>query len=547
MQVGRARLIYRGVIGHKAKALTCALVLIGFASAAQADGTSTGSTKDTGPTTTVAGVTVYGAIDIGYAYQTHGAPLSGFLSTGLQYNMFGSTNSNRQISSIAPNGLSNSFIGVKVEESLGWGWTAIAKLESGIQPLTGEFTDGCASLARANGVDIFHQVSKGDSSRCGQFLNQAAWGGVSNAAFGTLTAGRQNNLDLELQAAYDPMALSYAFSLIGYSGGAGAGIGDTEASRWDNSVKYVYQYGPVHVAGMYAQGGQDTAMHSDGWGANIGGTLWGLSVDFVYQKENSVVSGASLSAAQVAGLPLGFGIDKTLAATISDNTGIIAAAKYTFDFSGAGLKDGGYKDNACCCTGSADDPWWCGKLTLYAGYQHVSLSNPTDLGPNPPVTVPNAVVGPPPVNQFFATATNFWTTIGGYKLAFVNNNAYVSDRVLQTWWAGAKYDLPSNWSFAIAYYRIDQNNYVRGAVGQLPGTDGVACFAAARVVVGTRVTPPTQCAGELNMGSFLIDYAFNKYFDVYAGVNYSQVDGGLESGFLQDNSFLFMTGARLRF
>jgi predicted porin len=538
MQTGRARLFNRGVIGHKTKALICALILAGSASAAQADGTGSGSLKDalpSAPPTSVAGVTVYGAIDIGYAYQTHGAPLSGFLSTGLQYNMFGSTSSNKQISSIAPSGLSASFIGVKVEEALGWGWTAIAKLESGIQPLAGNFDDGCASLAHANGVDIFHQVSKGDSSRCGQFLNQAAWGGISNAAYGTLTAGRQNNLNLELEAAYDPFALSYAFSLIGYSGGAGAGIGDTEASRWDNSVKYVYQYGPVHVAGMYAQGGQDTAMHGDGWGANAGATLWGLSFDFVYMKENSVVSGASLSAAQVAALPVGFGIDKTIAATISDNTGLIGAVKYTFDFSGGGgLKDGG---GDCCCTGSADDPWWCGKLTLYAGYQHAELANPTDLGPFP---LTNAA----------GVATNFWTTIGGYKLAFVNNQAFVTDRVLQTIWAGAKYDLPSNWSLVGAWYHIDQNSYVRTTLNTNGTVANVRDCAVARANVAATAIgnkTPTQCSGALDMGAFMVDYAFNKYFDVYAGVNYSTIDGGLANGFLQDNSFLFMTGARLRF
>jgi predicted porin len=537
MQIGRARHFHRRAIAGRA--LLFALTLTGFTSAAQADGDKSGSLKDALPAmppTTVAGVTVYGAIDIGYAYQTHGAPLSGFLSTGLQYNMFGSTSSNKQISTIAPNGLSNSFVGVKVEESIGWGWTAIAKLESGIQPLSGEFTDGCASLAHANGVDIFHQVSKGDSSRCGQFFNQAAWGGISNAAYGTLTAGRQNNLDLELQAAYDPFALSYAFSLIGYSGGAGAGIGDTEASRWDNSVKYVYQYGPVHAAGMYAQGGQDTALHSDGWGANIGATLWGFSADFVYQKENSVVSAASLSAAQVAALPSGFGIDKTLAATISDNTGLIGAVKYTFDFSGKG----GLKDGDCCCTGSADDPWWCGKLTLYAGYQHVSLANPTDLGPFPPTTL---IAGQ-------NVATNFWTTIGGYKLAFVNNQAFVTDRVLQTIWAGAKYDLPANWSIVGAWYHIDQNNYVRTTLNTNGTVANVRSCSQARAAVVLPVTgnpTPTQCAGNMDMGSFMIDYAFNKYFDVYSGVNYSTISGGLASGFLQSDSFLFMTGARLRF
>jgi predicted porin len=533
MKAGRASLFYQGVTAHKAKAVAYAFVLAGFASAAQADGTTpAASTKDAAPTLSAAGVTVYGAIDVGYAYQTHGAPLSGALSTGLQYNMFGSASSNKQISTIAPNGLSQSFIGVKVEEAIVQGWTAIAKVESGFLPTSGELADGCASLVRNSGKDLFHQDSKGDSSRCGQWFNGVAYGGISSSTYGTLTAGRQNNLDLELQAAYDPMALSYAFSLIGYSGGAGAGLGDTETARWDNSVKYVYQYGPFHAAGMYSQGGQDTGMHGDGWGANVGGTLWGISADFVYMKENSAVSAASLSAAQVAGLPTGFSIDRTLAAVISDNTGYIAGLKYTFDFSGAGgLKDGGgYKDGNCCCTGSADDPWWCGKLTLYFGYQYASLANPTDLGPNPPIN---------------AVATNYWTTVGGYRLAFVNNNAYVTDRILQTWWAGAKYDLPANWSIVAAYYRIDQNSYRRGAIGQLPGTDGVTCAAAPRVTPGNPT--PTQCAGALNMGSFMIDYAFNKFFDVYAGINYSQVDGGLASGFLQSDSFLFMTGARLRF
>ena len=56
-----------------------------------------------------------------------------------------------------------------------------------------------------------------------------------------------------------------------------------------------------------------------------------------------------------------------------------------------------------------------------------------------------------------------------------------------------------------------------------------------------------NCAGNFDMGAFLVDYAFNKYFDIYAGVNYSTVDGGLESGFFENNSFLFMAGGRLRF
>src|SRR5262249_25481765 len=152
------------------------------------------------------------------------------------------------------------------------------------------------------GKDLFHQNSSGDGSRCGQFFNGPVYIGVSNPNYGILSAGRQNSPAFDLGADYDPMGLSYAFSLIGYSSTAGGGVGDTEVARLDNSVKYFYRYGPLHVAGMYAQGGQDTALHGDGYAANIGATLWGISADFVYRKENSAVSSASLSPANCTAL-----------------------------------------------------------------------------------------------------------------------------------------------------------------------------------------------------------------------------------------------------
>ena len=57
-----------------------------------------------------------------------------------------------------------------------------------------------------------------DGSRCGQAFANAAYGGLSHPLYGTLTAGRQTTLVNDGMGAYDPMALSPAFSLIGYSG-----------------------------------------------------------------------------------------------------------------------------------------------------------------------------------------------------------------------------------------------------------------------------------------------------------------------------------------
>ena len=130
----------------------------------------------------------------------------------------------------------------------------------------------------------------GDGSRCGQAFNGSAYGGLSNPIFGTLTVGRQNSLVNDGMGVYDPMAGSYAFSLIGYSGTPGGGIGDTETARWDDLVKYVFTYGPFHAAGMYTTGGQETPMVGDGYGANAGFTYKGFSIDGFWTRENGAVS-----------------------------------------------------------------------------------------------------------------------------------------------------------------------------------------------------------------------------------------------------------------
>ena len=45
----------------------------------------------------------------------------------------------------------------------------------------------------------------------------------------------------------------------------------------------------------------------------------------------------------------------------------------------------------------------------------------------------------------------------------------------------------------------------------------------------------------------MVDYQFNKHLDLYSGVNYSQVAGGLGSGFLSSDMAVFVSGLRLRF
>jgi predicted porin len=441
--------------------LVSALALAGFAATANAADLDGGAVKYPLPDTlTWQGVTVYGTVDVGYAYQTNGRPLGNIVSD-LEYSPFTTTRNftGQTISTITANALEQSKIGMKIEEDIGYGFSAIGKIDTGFNPMTGELTNGCSSFVQNAGLAYDQQTSNADSGRCGQIFNGVAYGGFSSATYGTLTGGRQQSLQLDAIAAYDPLSLSYALSLLGYSGTNG-GSGSTQAARWDDSVKYVYQYGPVHAAALYSAGGNGTGLYGNGYAVNLGGTYKGFSLDAVYTKEFAAVNllGANKD---VPGKPL--------AAAISNNEGWSVMGKYTFDLGG------GFKDE-----GSAS------RLTLFVAYTHISVANSS------------AAVD---------------LAAGGYEIT-PDNNYFTTPKVLQFEWAGAKYEFGSGWSVTGAYYHVDQSTFV---------SDNNVCTlgGASRV----------NCAGAYNQGSFLLDYAFSKHFDVYAGATYAIVNDGLAAGF----------------
>jgi predicted porin len=464
------------------KALAIALAMTGLAGTAYAADWTPPKVPDPIPDNlTWYGITPIGVLDLGYAYQTNGRPLGSVVS-GLEFSPFTTTRNytGQAISTIAHSGLQQSFIGVTVEEPLGAGWTAIARADTGVDPLQGKLSDGCSSFVANAGVVYTQQNSNADTGRCGQAFNGQLWGGISSKQYGTLTIGRNNSFQLDGIAAYDPMALSYAFSLLGYSGTDG-GSGSTQAARWDNSAKYVYDFGPITAGAMYSNGGNSTGFFGDAYGFMFGGHVGGFSAEAVWTKEHGAVN-LQTSVNDTLN-------STTLAANISDNTEWSVMGKYTWQLGSPAASAYPYPTKAAVKAESPPGD----RFSIFAGYTNISQSNP-----NTPILQGSAA--------------------GGYLLTvsptLPDNNAFTTSKVLQIYWAGVKYDFAWGLSLTGAYYHVDQNSYV---------ADGAACVAGG--------ASKTDCAGAYDQVSFLADYALNKHLDVYAGATWARVTNGLASGF----------------
>ena len=442
------------------------------------------------------GITVYGAIDTGVGWQSHGAPFDPQFVTGASY--FLQKMNRSPMWGLAPSGLSQSTIGVKGVEPIGGDFNFIFRLEAGFDPYSLQFANSPGSEWNNRGIPVNQQTTNGDSARAGQFFNNVGYIGVSSASYGTLTVFRNTSLMADGVGAFDPMQASYAFSPIGFSGVV-AGGGDTENSRYSTSVKYRFEIGDFHAAALGQFGGYQLDNGSQGaWEAEVGGDIRNLangvlSLDVIggYSKDavNLSLSGAPTNN---AGFPIAPFLPQTYTATISDNTNVMALAKYTN-----------------------------GPLKLYSGYEWMQFAPPSD-----------------PQTSFTDIAGNFVCAgCAAFNMTNINNTAYSapgnSDKILQAVWVGARYSVTEQVDVVGAYYHYNQNNFA------LSTANVAACNVAD--------TKKNFCQGTMDAVSFLIDWKFAAKFDAYAGFMYSQFNGGLANGYLARNNIDPTVGLRFRF
>jgi predicted porin len=432
------------------------------------------------------GITIYGAYDVGVGWVSHGLPENGYNYEG---ESLVNRNGNNSRVVLAPNNLQQTGLGIKGKIEFMADWYAVFNASTGINPQSGQLANMAATNTTNNGLPRYAYSETGDGARAGQAFNDEFYGGASSTYFGRLTFGRQRSLGTDAMLAYDPAGGAYSFSYIGYNGTM-AGGGDTEDTRWDEAIKYRLAYGPVHFGAMYkfvdGSGGCYSASgtwsattcapqqaHNFAYGFDLGAEHAKFAADVVFQHYNQAISVLNpLLGPQSLSAPF-------QSTTNSINTNTITGANL---IGTNNTEYGIVTDNTAIMLGAkyTRDPF-----KFFAGYEHIQQFNPSN-----PLGVGTSAQG-------------------GYLLSGVEDNNLDRPKIVQIWWTGVKYAYDIKTDITVSWYHQQQNDF------RLPP----ACSPA----TGFRAS----CAGVLNELSLYTNHHFTKRFDVYAGIAYSDVSGGL--------------------
>jgi len=434
-------------------------------------------------------VTVYGIMDVGVAGVTNAPNMNGtqwgvsgmpYVSSAVKTNQ-----TSGQAFGMMYGGESMSRLGFKGSEDMGGGTKAIFDLEIGIGPNGAVANSGLPGVTTGTA-----NVSGGDTSLQGQLFGRAAYVGLSNDKYGTVMAGRQNNLMLDNIGGYDPVN-AQMFSPINFSGSFGGG-GFTDESRV-SGLKYVDKIAGFNVNALYAPGGvtgQSTVGTTSGFQVGYETAKWGAQAIAQHttdaQSLAGITAGTTLTAAMGPSTvnSLTVAPSNAVLATIADTTAYMLTGKYN-------ITD---------------------KFTMKAGYERENIGTPSNYA---------SVAGTP-------------VTASGYTIAGIIPAQY--NKSLNVFWVGANYQFTPAIKGSLGYYNAATLGF------NASGVQGVTAAANATAAGGTKS----------QYFSVLVDYGMSKRTNLYAGVmanNNSAGAGYLVSGNtnLTTTSVIYGTGIRHTF
>jgi predicted porin len=365
------------------------------------------------------GITLYGVVDVGLQYDTHSAPFTPYRPAA-SGNIVRSNDYESPVG-VTPSNMGQSRVGLQGTEPLVGDWSAVFQVESFFNPQSGELANSMKSIVENNGKPVNQQNIGVDGSSAGQAF-QTAFLGAQSTSFGALTFGRQVTLLSEGMIQYDPNYLATAFGLLGgtnqYAGG-----GSNEDNRLDDAAKYLVSYADVVHLGALYKFNESSGSGNTAYQLNIGGSFAGASLDAYYSKVNSAITAAALTAAQVTALPgLGYSVENSVSATVSDNTAYALMGSYKLD-----------------------------PLKFFAGFEHIKWTDPN------------------------TSLKAGFSDIGGYVLAFVTNTTYLDPKQVQVYWTGVRYTVIPHLDVTAAYYYVHQDAYGTGTQANCSSTAHSVC------------------------------------------------------------------------
>src|ERR1700734_3310713 len=150
-----------GVRGRRAGTLMAASVLAILAATTVAQAQNVGPAPANGgdDSLTWKGITLYGIVDIGLQYQSHGAPISDYFPPGSEEII--QKNSNKTVLGFTPSNLSQSRVGLSGKEPLPMtdDWSGVFRMETFFNPQSGDISDGLKAVALNNGRALTAQNS----------------------------------------------------------------------------------------------------------------------------------------------------------------------------------------------------------------------------------------------------------------------------------------------------------------------------------------------------------------------------------------------------
>jgi predicted porin len=157
---------------------------------------------------------------------------------------------------------------VSGEFGFGAGDKVFFRLETAVNVTTGVLSNNGQAID--NNIYAL-RTANAASAVNGQWDSRGAWLGVSDPRGGSLAAGRTTNFSLDQVVEYDPVQAALLYSPLGFSGGIGGGLGATENSRLDESLKYQNRLAGVDFGLQYKfKGDQNAQSAGYAWVAMLG-------------------------------------------------------------------------------------------------------------------------------------------------------------------------------------------------------------------------------------------------------------------------------------